>query len=138
MATILGLVALSGCSGAQEWPERTIRVALEAPNPCWRITLTGIHRDGDAVLAVSRLQPPAKGQMCAQVITTISHQVALPLPAGPVTHLVVGRDSGWGRPPPGYEFLADNRALQARLAGAELIREIGPDEGRRDAGGRVE
>lgn len=138
IVTMLGMTMLAGCGSAQDWPERTVRVALEAPNPCWRIAITDIYQDGDGLLVVSRLQPPDPGQMCAQVISTISHQVTLPLPEGEVTYLVLGRSWEWGDTGPGYEFLSSPGALEQRLANAELLYEVARDQGERDAGGSVE
>lgn len=135
---MIGLILLAGCSASPDWSERTVRVALEAPNPCWSIRIDAIYRSGDGLLAVSRLKAPEPGQMCAQVITTVSHQVTVPLPEGPVTHLVLGRDWQWGEAPAGYEFVAGSSALAERLADAELLRRIGDDEGEQGAGDRLE
>lgn len=135
---MIGLILLSGCSASPDWPERTVRVALEAPNPCWSIRIGALYRGEGGVLAVSRLKSPDPGQMCAQVITTVSHQVTVPLPEGPVTHLVVGRGWNWGEAPPGYEMIDSEADLDQRLAGAELLRRIGDDEGEQGAGGRLE
>lgn len=135
---MIGLVLLAGCGASPEWPERTLRVALDAPNPCWGIRITAVYQGDGKLLAVSRLQPPDPGRMCAQVITTVSHQVTLAAPGGPVTHLVVGREWQWGEAPDGYEFIGSQSALEQRLADAELIRRIGGDEGEQGAGGRVD
>lgn len=135
---MIGIVLLAGCSASPEWSERTVRVALDAPNPCWSIRISAIYRDGDGLLALSRLDPPESGRMCAQVITTVSHQVSAPLPAGPVTHLVLGRGWDWDRDPPGYEFVGSSRELDERLAGAEILRRVEPGEGEQGAGERVE
>lgn len=135
---MIALILLAGCGTSPDWSERTVRVALEAPNPCWSIRITEIYQDEEGVLAVSRLTPPEPGRMCAQVITTVSHQVTLPLPDGPVTHLVVGRDWNWGEAPPGYEFIGGRSGLEDRLAGAELVRRIESDEGEQGAGDRLE
>lgn len=135
---MIGIVLLAGCSASPEWPERTVRVALEAPNPCWSIRITELYRGEEGVLAVSQLQPPEPGRMCAQVITTVSHQFTMSLPEGPVTHLILGREWQWGEPPARYEFIAGRAALEERLAGAELVRRIGDDEGEQGAGERVE
>lgn len=138
LLTVLGLSMIAGCGSAQDWPQRTIRVALEAPNPCWSIAINEIYREGEGLLAVSRLVPPEPGRMCAQVISTISHQVTLPLPEGPVTHLVLGRTWQWGESPARYEFLEGGEALEQRLADAELLYEVAGDEGESGAGGNVE
>lgn len=138
IVTLFAINLLSACgTTAPDWPERTVRVALEAPNPCWSIALERIYRSDAGLVAVSRLTPPGPGRMCTQVISTVSHQVTVPLPDGPVTHLVLGRTWNWGESPPGYEFPASRAALEERLAGAGLVREIGEHEGRRDAGGSV-
>lgn len=135
---MIGLILLAGCSASPEWPERTVRVALEAPNPCWSIRITALYRGEEGVLAVSRLQPPEPGRMCAQVITTVSHQVKVALPEGPLTHLVLGREWNWGEAPSGYEFIASRSELESRLAGAELLHRIGDEEGQQGAGERVD
>lgn len=135
---MIALILLAGCGTSPDWSERTVRVALEAPNPCWSIRIGAIYRGDDGLLAVSRLEPPEPGRMCAQVLTTVSHQVTLPLPEGPVTHLVVGRDWNWGEAPPGYEFIGGRGELEDRLAGAELVRRIESDEGEQGAGDRLE
>lgn len=123
-------ILIAACGASEpHWPERTLRVALQAPNPCWQVRITEIYRRDDVLLAVSRLTPPPPDRMCPQVIATVSHRVDLALPDAPVAHLVLGRDWDWGRAPPGYEFLPDRRTLEQRLQGAELLRAVGEGEG---------
>lgn len=127
---MLGAILVAGCgSSAPQWPERELRVAVEAPNPCWKLRITGVFRRGDELLAVSELTPPEPGRMCAQVITTLVHRVTLRLPDDPVTHLVLGRDWDWGEPRAGYEFLSGRPELRERLSGAERLHVVGPGEG---------
>ena len=95
IVTLFAINLLTACgTTAPDWPERTVRAAVEAPNPCWSLALEGIYRSHEGLLAVSRLTPPEPGQMCTQVISTVSHQVSVPLPEGSVTHLVLGRTIG--------------------------------------------
>lgn len=136
---MLGAILLAACGTVpSDWTERSIRVAVDAPNPCWSLAIERIYRDDDGLLAVSRLQPPEPGRMCAQVITTLSHEVTLRLPEGPVTHAVLGRGWDWESDAPGYVFPRDRAALDERLAGARLLHEVADGEGRHDAGGAIE
>lgn len=135
---MLGAVLITACNASPQWPERTLRVSVQAPNPCWSIGIESVYRHEGELLVVSRLHAPEPGQMCAQVISTVSHRVTLPLPDDPVTYLVLGRQWSWGDLPPGYELLPDREALAQRLEGAELLHRVGPGEGERDSHGAVE
>lgn len=130
---MLGTILITACSAsAPQWPERTLRVAVEVPNPCWSIRITEVYRLDGELLAVSRLTPPAPDRMCAQVIATVGHRVTLPLPDEPVRHLVLGRQWNWGRAPPDYAFPAGQSALEQRLEGAELVHVVGENEGQQE------
>lgn len=132
----IGLM-LAACGATTEWPPRTVQVAVKAPNPCWQIRIKEIYRAGDHLFAVSRLDPPEPGQMCAQVVSTLKHSVTLPLPDLPVTHLIIGRQWDWDREQrPNYEFLDSPSALAKRLQGAERL--YGAGEPEAGDGGDVE
>jgi|GEM_PF-6687561 len=128
ISATIGLM-LAACGATAEWPPRTVQVAVKAPNPCWQIRITAIYRAQDHLLAVSWLEPPDPGQMCAQVISTLKHSVTLPLPDMPVTHLIVGRKWDWDRKQrPDYEYLDSPSALEQRIQGAERLYGAGEPE----------
>jgi hypothetical protein len=116
--------------------EREIVVAVQVPNPCWRVEITGAFRDAERLLVLSELVPPEPGMMCAQVVAVARDRAIVIAAPGSVRHLVTGRQ--WrsrltDAPSDSSDeivFLGDRAAIDEAIGDAQpvsLRRIDGPD-----------
>lgn len=88
--------AADGKAGSMPDPARKIEVRLDTPDAGWRIAIREIHRTEERLLVVSELH--RKGDMAAQVISTVSDSHKLPVEAVddlPVHHFIAGKTWNW-------------------------------------------
>jgi len=105
---------------------RMFDVRLDAPDAAWRIGIESIYRTEERLIVISRLSRK-KDAIAAQVITTVSDKVRLPIPEDasglPVRHYILGKSWDWGSHPENYQFPDSLETLEDTLARAEKIYE---------------
>lgn len=100
--------------------EHSLSVRLDTPDSAWRIAIESVFRDGDQLIAISRLSRPADVS-AAQVITTVSDSLRIQAdPTLPVKHYILGKTWDWS-PPGDYTFIDSLDALQPNLDAAQQI-----------------
>ncbi|MGF1612368.1 MAG: hypothetical protein ACFCVA_00260 [Gammaproteobacteria bacterium] len=107
-----------------ESERQTVRVSVQAPNPCWTIKIKSVYSTDQALLVVSQLVPPPGGQNCVQMVGQVEDEVSLMAPPYRVKHLILGRTwdtlrdaSGWG-PEADYVYLKGGQELSRLLEDA--------------------
>lgn len=137
----VGAVADDVTTPSEDESERqTVRVSVQAPNPCWTITIESVYSTDQALLVVSQLAPPPGGQNCVQMVGQIEDEVSLVAPPYRVKHLILGRTwdtlrdaSGWG-PEADYVYLKGDQELSRLLEGARPLAVEAMGEGTAEEG----
>ena len=98
--------------------DRNIEVRLKVPDMGWRIRIEEIHRMGGELWVISSLH--RHPGMAAQAITTISDNIRMRLPDGPVQHVIVGKTWKWENREP-YMFINDWEEIRSRLKSGQML-----------------
>lgn len=124
---LLPLAAYSAASNAMA-AQRTLRVDVRTPGPCWHVKITGVYEEPHEIFVVSRLSPPPPDTTCTETAALAQDEVTLDLPALPVRHIVLGRSWGWlpdrpGKYPRGiYIFPRSWQEIAPWLKGAVKVK----------------
>lgn len=119
---------------------QTLRVSVQAPNPCWTIEIKTVYSTDEELLVVSELMPPAQEQNCIQIVGQVEDEVSLQAPTYRVKHFILGRSwdtrrdsSGWG-PEADYVYLRNDEELSRMLKGARPMLQVGEHAKDEDTG----
>jgi len=99
-----------------------VSVRLDTPDAGWSVAIDKIYQLKDNLIVISKLSK--EGDMAAQVISTVSDSISIPVvdEGTTIRHYILGRTWNWGDKE-NYSFIDNLDPLQSAIQQGELIYE---------------